>query len=97
MGNVDGLWRVGRSWTALPGPPGHDFYQLWLGARELAGGRSPYSEAVQWEMLTAYGEWGGHGLPYPVHQDTTSINCGLGLVNWPVAALLIAKPCNGKC
>lgn len=61
-----GTWLVFLSYSIYPGPPGGDFYQLWLGARSLAQGQDPYGSAVQAEMLRAYGKWGQHGLPYPL-------------------------------
>ncbi len=59
-------WILIRYGGIFPGPPGQDFYQLWLGARMLIHGSSPYGEVVQREMSRAYGQWGGHSLPYPL-------------------------------
>ena len=61
-----GVWLSIITIGSYPGPVGGDFYQLWLGARYLLEGDTPYGMGVHDEMSMAYGKWGQHGLPYPL-------------------------------
>ncbi|HSH82337.1 MAG TPA: hypothetical protein VLA19_27735, partial [Herpetosiphonaceae bacterium] len=83
---------------------GADFFQLWLGARAVLTGESPYGAHIQQEMLRVYGStWGGHGLPYPLpiliamtpfglFAPTVSMWPWLGLCLMGIAGVVLLQP-----
>ncbi|PLS76915.1 MAG: hypothetical protein CYG59_26565 [Chloroflexi bacterium] len=84
-------------------PSGGDFYQLWLGARALVIGTSPYGESVAHEMREAYDQWGQHGLPYPIPAllpiaPLTILSVGSASAIWvglcliAIAAFIVTRP-----